>query len=134
MNRLRRFWAAGRLALSAVMPGGAGGPEAATTSYSGIVLSVDQATGTIVLGEAGSRLKNGKSAITRRSFQVTPSTTFVRVKRAAGAAPTGWTGDYVETKPAAADIKPGEWVTVAVEGGKQRRTAVKVTVVGTSEP
>lgn len=134
MNTLRRFWAVGLLALSAVMPGGAAGAEAAATTYSGIVLIVDQATGTIVLGDAGPRLKNGKSEITRRSFQVTPSTTFVRVKRTAGAAPTGCTGDYVETKLAAADIKPGEWVTVAVEGGKQRRTAVKVTVVGTSEP
>jgi hypothetical protein len=77
---------------------------------------------------------SGKSEIARRRIQVTPSTAFIRVKRAASAAPSGWLGDYVPAELPAADVKPGQWVTVAVEGGTQRLTAVTVTVVDTSEP
>ncbi len=66
--------------------------------------------------------------------QVKPFTAFVRVTRAAGVAPSGWLGDYVEAVVSAADVKPGQWVTVAVEGGTRGLTAVKVIVLDTSEP
>lgn len=134
MSKRGRIWAGGLLSLQLLALAGPGRAEAVTTIYSGIVLSVDQAAGKIVLGDMGPMLQNGKSEIVRRSIQVTPSTVFVRVKRAAGAAPSGWVGDYVETKVPAMDIKPGDWLTVAVEGEKQRWTAVKLTVVDTSEP
>jgi hypothetical protein len=108
--------------------------DAATTGYSGVVLSVDQSAGKIVVGDMGPRLKSGKSEIAKRIVHVTPSTAYVLVKRTAGAAPGGWVGGYVETSLTGTDVKPGEWVTVSIEGDTQRRTAVKVTVVDTSEP
>ncbi len=134
MTKQRTIWTALVAGLNLLVLGGAGGAEAVATNYSGVVLSVDQAVGKIIVGDMGPVLKSGKSEIARRSIQVKPSTAFVRVKRTAGAAPNGWLGDYVETELPAADVKPGQWVTVAVEGGTERLTAVKVTVVDTSEP
>ena len=134
MSQRARIWAARLLGLSLLGLGGASAADAVTTAWSGIVLSVDQAAGRIVVGDMGPMLKNGKSEIARRSVQTTPSTTFVRVKRGAGAVPSGWIGDYTETNLAAPDVKPGEWVTVVVEREKQRLTALKVTVVDMSEP
>jgi hypothetical protein len=134
VTRQRRIWVALVAGLNLLVLDGAGRAEADATSYSGVVLSVDQAAGTIVVGDMGPVLKSGRSEIARRSIQVKPSTAFVRVKRAPSVAPSGWHGDYVATDLAAADVKPGQWVTVAVEGGTQRLTAVKVTVVDTSEP
>jgi len=134
VTKQRRIWAALGAGLNLLMLGGAGGAEAVATRYSGVVLSVDQAASKIVVGDMGPVLKSGKSEIVRRSIQMKSSTAFVRVKRAAGAAPGGWLGDYVQTELPAADVKPGQWVTVAVEGGTRGLTAVKVTVVDTSEP
>ena len=121
------------LSLGLIAAAGAGHAAVAATSYSGVVLSVDQGAGRIVVGDMGPVLKNGKSEIARRSIQVMPSATVVRVRRAAAAAPSGWVGDFVEDKLAATDIKPGDWVTVSVESDTQRLTAVKITVVDTSE-
>lgn len=112
---------------------GSGQAAGAATSYSGVVLGVDWGAGRIVVGDMGPMLKGGKSEIARRSIQVTPSARVVRVKRASGVAPSGWFGDYVETGLAATDIKPGDWVTVSVRRDDQHVTAVKVTVVDTSE-
>lgn len=134
MTKQRRMWTALVAGLSLLVLGGAGGAEAVAARYSGVVLSVDRASGKIVVGDMGPVLKSGKSEIARRSIQVKPSTAFARVKRAAGVAPSGWLGDYVEAELPAADVKPGQWVTVAVEGGTQRQAAVKVTVVDMSEP
>jgi len=120
------------LSLGLIAAAGIGHAAMAATSYSGVVLSVDQAAGRIVVGDMGPVLKNGKSEIARRNIQVMPSATVVRVKRAAGVAPSGWVGDYVEAKLAATDIKPGDWVTVSVESDKPRLTAIKITVVDTS--
>jgi hypothetical protein len=128
--RLAMSWL---LSLGLIAATGVGQAAMAATSYSGVVLSIDQAAGRIVVGDMGPVLKNGQSEIARRRILVMPSATVVRVKRAAGVAPSGWIGDYVEDKLAATDIKPGDWVTVSVESDKQRLTATKVTVVDTSE-
>ena len=79
-------------------------------------------------------LESGRSEVRRYTMQVTSSTEFARVKRASGVAPSGWVGDYVETRLPAWDVKPGDWVTIAGEGDAQRPRAVKITVVDTSEP
>ena len=127
---------AGRLVLmvSILALTAAGATEAKALTYAGLVLSVDMAGGTIVVGDMGPLLSSGKSEVTRRTIQVTPSTGFVRVKRASGIAPSGWEGDYVETKLAAWDVRPGDFVAVTGEGHGQGLKAVKVTVVDTSEP
>jgi hypothetical protein len=111
-----------------------GWTEAATARHSGVIISLDKTAGTIVVGDMGPRLKSGQSKLAPRTVRVTPATEFVHVKRAGGAAPSGWVGDYVETKLAAWDVKPGEWVTIVTESEPQRLTAVKITVVDSSEP
>jgi hypothetical protein len=111
-----------------------GRTEAAAARHAGLVLAVDKAGGTLVVGDMGPLLSNGTSQITRYTMQVTSSTEFVRVKRASGVAPSGWFGDYVETKLAAWDVKPGDFVAVTSEGDGRRVKAVKITVVDTSEP
>jgi len=120
------------LSLLALAPPGR--TEAATARHSGEVLSLDKAVGTILVGDMGPMLESGRSEVRRYTIQVTPSTEFVRVKRASGVAPSGWVGDYVETRLPAWDVKPGDWVTIAGEGDAQRPRAVKITVVDTSEP
>jgi hypothetical protein len=111
-----------------------GWTEAATTRHSGVIMTLDKTAGAIVVGDMGPRLKGGESKLAPRTVRVTPSTEFVRVKRQSGAAPSGWVGDYAETKLAAWDVKPGEWVTIVDEGEPHHLTAVKITVVDTSEP
>jgi hypothetical protein len=112
----------------------AGQAGAAVARYSGTVLSVDVAEGQLVIGDMGPMLKDGTSKVTRRTIRLAPSTEFVRVKRADGAGPSGWTGDYLETKVSAQDVAPGAWVTVTGEGGPQGVTASKVEIDGTTGP
>lgn len=106
--------------------------EAAAARHSGIVMRLDKNAGTIVVGDMGPRLKDGDSKMTPRTVRVTPSTEFVRVKRESGTAPSGWLGDFADTKLAAWDVKPGDWVTIVAEG--EPLTAAKIMVIDTSEP
>ena len=94
---------------------------------------MDNAAGTIVVGDMGPKLPSGESKVTRYTMRVTPSTEVIRVNRAAGTAPSWWFGDYVETKLSASDVKPGDWVTATAEADKQSLTAVKIVVVDTTE-
>ena len=111
-----------------------GRTEAAAGRHAGMVIAVDKARGTIVMGDMGPLLSSGTSEITRYTMQVTPSTEFVRVRRASGVAPSGWFGDYVETALPAWDVKPGDFVAVTSAAEGKRLRAVKITVVDTSEP
>ncbi len=120
------------LSLLALAPSGWG--EAATARYAGVIQSLDKAAGTIIVGDMGPMLKSGESKITPRTIRVRPSTEFVRVKRAAGIAPSGWFGDYVETKLSAWELKPGDWVAIAGEQEAKGVMATRITVVDVSEP
>jgi len=100
----------------------------------GAVLTVDRDAGRIVVGDMGPLLASGSSELSRRSIRVTPSTEFVMVKRAAGTAPSGFVGDYVESRLAAWDVRPGDYVTVTVRPGQGDAEAIKITVVDTGQP
>ena len=112
----------------------AGPTVAEAMTYAGVVLAIDRTANTIVVGDMGPLLSSGESEIARRTIRVAPSTEFVRVKRAPGIAPTGWWNDYVETRLAAWDVKPGDFVTVTGERHGQGFQAVRITVVDTTEP
>jgi hypothetical protein len=116
-----------------VAPIASDGPAAAGRR-AGLVMSVDRSAGTIVLGDMGPRLPSGESKVTPQAIRVTPSTQFVRVRRAEDIAPSGWRGDYVESRLPAWEVKPGDWVTATVEDEGARPTAVKVMVVDTTGP
>src|SRR2546429_113148 len=58
--------------------------------------------------------RSGTSEVRRYTMQVTPSSEFVRVKRASGVAPSAWVRDYVETRLPAYDIlRVAQWAVVA---------------------
>lgn len=120
------------LALIALL---APGLAAAETRYTGTIMAVDKAGGTIVLGDVGPwRVKDGETQITRRTIAVAASTAFVSAKRAAGAGPGGWVGEWVETALPAWQLKPGYFATVAARREDDRLTALKITVVELGEP
>jgi hypothetical protein len=106
----------------------------APARHAGLVMSVDRVAGTIVVGDMGPRLESGDSKVTPQTIRITPSTRFVRVTRAPGAAPSGWQGDYVERTLPSWDVKPGDWVSATVDGAEPGADAVKITVVDTAEP
>jgi hypothetical protein len=108
--------------------------QAASVRHAGVVLSVDQAAGTIVVGDMGPKLPSGESKITKYTMRVTPETELLRATRTAGVAPSGWPGDYVETRLTGLDVKPGDWVTATAEVAKRSLTAIKIVVVDTTEP
>jgi hypothetical protein len=125
---------AGSLVVLSILAVATPGLARAPATHAGLVVSVDKAGGTFVMGDMGPLLPSGKSEVTRYTIQATAATEFVRVKRASGVAPSGWFGDWVETKLPALDVKPGDFVAVVTDGKGQRLKAVEVTVVDTSEP
>jgi hypothetical protein len=130
-----RTFIAPSLILLLLSPAASGGALAAATArHAGVVVSVDKAAGTIVVGDMGPKLPSGESKMKQYTLHVTPSTELLRVKRTDGVAPSGWLGDYVETRLSALDVKPGDWVTTTAEAGKQGLTATRVMVVDTAEP
>ncbi len=134
MTVFSKILSGGVVGLSLLALAVSGWAEAATARYAGVVQSLDKAAGTITVGDMGPMLKSGESKLTPRTIQVKPSTEFVRVKRAAGVAPSGWFGDYVATTLSAWDLKPGDWVGVAGEREAKGVAATKITVVDISEP
>lgn len=134
MRTSRKILSGGFVGLSLLALAASSWSEAATTRYAGVVQSLDKTAGTIIVGDMGPMLKSGESKITPHTILVRPSTEFVRVKRAAGVAPSGWFGDYVETRLSAWELKPGDWVAIAGEREAKGVTATRITVVDVSEP
>lgn len=135
MNRrqmFRTFRVLGVALVSLALPVWA---EAPTTSHSGIIMAVNKAAGTIVLGEIGPwRVKDGATEITERTIAVTPATQFKQVKRTPGAGPAGWIGELVEVRLGAWEVKKGDFVTVEVRREGQRLSALAIVVVVPSKP
>jgi hypothetical protein len=120
--------------LAVVAPAIPGWSDARGGKYSGTVVAVDQAAGTIVVEGMGPwRIKEGVTQLERRTIGVMPSTEFVRLTRATGPAPSGWVGDFVESALPGWQVKPGDWVTVTVKTDDKRPTAVRVDVWEPSE-
>lgn len=111
-----------------------GWSDAQGVKYSGTVVSVDQAMGTIVIEDMGPwRIKEGVTQLERRTIGIVPSSEFVRLRRATGPAPSGWVGDFVESPLVGWQVKPGDWVIVTVESRDKRPTAVRIAVWEPSE-
>lgn len=103
--------------------------------YSGIVLAVDRSTSTVVIEGMGPwQVREGVTQLDRRTILVAPSAEFVRAARAAGAAPSGWSGDWVETRLPAWQLRAGDWVTVTLAAGAGRPTAVRLLISEPSGP
>jgi hypothetical protein len=103
--------------------------------YSGTVVSVDRAGGLIVVEGMGPwRVEGGVTQLERRSIAVGPSTALVKVRRASGVAPSGWTGDFVESMLEPWQVGVGDWVTVTFEHDGGRPAAIRITVVDPGAP
>ena len=106
-----------------------------TTNISGTIVALNKEAGTIVVGEVGPwRVKEGATEITPRTVAVTAGTEFKQVRRAEGAGPTGWVGEFVEVAIGRWELKKGDFVTVQVRHEEQRLTALKVAVSAVVEP
>jgi hypothetical protein len=114
------------------IPGSSG--DVGEARYSGTVVAVDRAAGTIVVEGMGPwRVKDGVTQLERRTIVVAPSTELMRLKRATGVAPSGFPGDFVESALPEWQVKPGDWVTVAVKVVGTRMTAVRIDVADPGE-
>jgi hypothetical protein len=114
------------------IPGSSG--DVGEARYSGTVVAVDRAAGTIVVEGMGRwRVKEGVTQLERRTIVVAPSTELVRLKRATGEAPSGFSGDFVESALPEWQVKPGDWVTVAAKSTGTRMTAVRIDVADPGE-
>ncbi len=79
------------------------------------------------------RVKDGVTQLERRTIVIVPSTELMRLKRATGVAPSGWPGDFVESAFPEWQVKPGDWVTVAVKPDGTRMTAIRIDVADPGE-
>jgi hypothetical protein len=135
MTRSSAVWfgAAMVLAIAASpIPGRSG--DVGGAKYSGTVVAVDRAAGTIVVEGMGPwRVKDGVTLLERRTIGVVPATELMRLKRATGVAPSGWPGDFVESVLPEWQVKPGDWVTVVVKPDGTRMTATRIDVADPGE-
>ena len=104
--------------------------DAGEAKYSGTVVAVDRAAGTIVVEGMGPwRVKDGVTQLERRTIGVMPSTEFVRLKRATGAGAERLAGRFRRERALPGwQVKPGDWVTVTVKPDGKRLTAVRIDV------
>jgi hypothetical protein len=112
-------------------------PPAATgmTRYAGTVRAIDSTTGSLVLNDVGPWVGSAESPITTRMIMVSSITEYRAVSRAAdGAAPSGYPGDYAETRAQPADVKEGAFVSVECAQDGERCMALKLTVVRPAQP
>ncbi|HET8531399.1 MAG TPA: hypothetical protein VFO08_09640 [Methylomirabilota bacterium] len=114
------------------LPGWSG--DVGGAKYSGTVVAVDRGAGTIVVEGMGPwRVKDGVTQLERRTIGIVPSTELMRLERASGVAPSGWPGDFVESALPEWQVKPGDWVTVAVKLDGARMTAIRIDVADPGE-
>lgn len=99
---------------------------AAVKKHSGRIAEVGASA--IALEEVVQWTGPGTGAV-RRSFDLLPATTIEVVERSADVAPGGWPGSFRATSLALSDLRPGDYVTVAVEHRGRRAVARSVTAV-----
>ncbi len=103
----------------------AGASAADEAKYSGRVAT---AGGKEIALEVLGPWKPGAHPITR-VIELGPSTRVERVARVTTPPPGRWPGGFEATPLTAADVHPGEFVTVAAERHGRRLVAVTITVV-----
>jgi hypothetical protein len=100
----------------------------ATVRHSGIVTSVDPASGTLTLQEMGP-WKSPATKVTQLSIALQPTTTVGLVERSTGVGDGGWPGAYVESPLKPADLRAGDFATVSTVHDGGRLVAVSIDVV-----
>jgi hypothetical protein len=135
MHGWRTLWIAAVTIFAVVASAMPGWSDAGGGKYSGKLVAVDRSAGTIVVEGMGPwRVKEGVTQLERRTFAVASATEFVSLKRASGTAPSGWTGDFVESALPGWQVQPGDWVIVTLAPDGRPPTAIKIDVWEPSEP
>jgi hypothetical protein len=89
---------------------------------------------TFVLAELGPwQVRNGATVITYRTITLAPETEFAMVARA-GAAPSGFGGDFVETRFGPEGVYLNDYVTIDCRHEGKRLVALKITVTELPAP
>jgi hypothetical protein len=114
--------------LFAVLSGLAAPAAAETMKHSGIIVDIAADGTTIVLAEVGPwRVRNGATVVTRRTITLTPETAFAIAAREIET-PSGFLGDFVETRLGPDGVYLNDSVTVDCQHDGRQLTALKVTV------
>jgi len=127
---VRRCWrtltAAG---LALLILGGPGWAQGAPVRQSGIVAAVDRSAGTITIESVGPwQVRDGLTVTTRVTVKPEALTAWARARRAQGAGPSGWEGEFIEVPQGAWEVKTGEYVTIQLDRAGDRQVATRVTV------
>jgi hypothetical protein len=127
MTPLRHAVAASALAVLLGLVASADAGE--RMKHSGRIVSVSDSAGTFVLAEIGPwRVRDGATAVANRTIALVPATEYAAVARA-DAAPSGFAGDFVETRVGPDRVHVGDHVTVDCLHEGKRLVALKITVI-----
>jgi len=97
--------------------------------HSGSIFSIAEDARTFVLAEVGPwQVRQGETVITYRTITLAPETEFAIVARA-DAAPTGFPGDFVETRLGPEGVYMNDHVTVDCRHEGKRLMALKIVVI-----
>ena len=120
------------LALAAALAVAAAFPVAAAAEgerRSGTVVAVDRTGGTVVVEEIGPGRGGEGNEVARHRIVLEPTTPVVGIARAAGPAPDGWAGGFVQTPLSREALREGAFVTVTLRRENGQLAAEQVTVV-----
>ena len=100
-----------------------------TLKHSGSIVSIAEDAKTFVLAEVGPwQVRDGATVITYRTITLAPETEFAIVARA-DAAPSGFKGDFVETRLGPEGVYLNDYVTIDCRHEGKRLVALKITVI-----
>jgi hypothetical protein len=98
-------------------------------TYSGTIVAIADDAKTFVLAEVGPwRVRNGATVITYLTITLAPETELAIVTRS-DTAPSGYPGDFVESRVGPEDIYLNDYVTVDCRQQGKRLVALKITAV-----
>lgn len=101
---------------------------AADGTHSGRIVAIDPASRTLTLEELGPA-RGETPAPTTRTVELGPNTRVELYVRVPGVGEADWPGGFAAKPIAPAELRPGDFATVQVEGEGARLTARTVAVV-----
>jgi hypothetical protein len=126
---MRRRLLLAALAIVVLWPAAAAAER--TSRHSGTLVALDASTGRLVLDEVGPRREqDGRTVVRRLRMRITPVTRFVLVRRDHQAR---YAGAFTETELTAADLGPGDYITVECERKNGRLIVLLVTAAELEE-
>jgi hypothetical protein len=98
---------------------------AAQQRFTGQIVSIDPASGTLVLEEMGASRTDAPAPI-QRQIVITPGAVVHLLRRASDPKVASWPGGFSATHLTVADLQPGDYVTVV---GEERQGRVEANTL-----